>query len=586
MIFLFKILRKKTFFFLLFFSCFSLKSLSIDKNEFSLDFAKDSKKPVVIDQNYFQTQSDMAYLKSEMAYYIDQTGVAIDFLKESILQAPQSLHLRSRLADIYFEEKLFAEAAQQYQTLFDQTNDQKFYYKLAKIYSLRGLNQENSKNYKKLNKDKSFSVVFQKARLFIDEKAWSLALKTLNQMEKKTVKERERVDIFLSKAYIYEQTHQKEKQEKIFKQILNLDLSEEDLLLKTAQFYMSSNQLERAKLLLLKYQQKEETSIGVTKALFNLFLSLNQLNGAYEQLRQLEKLDSLDDPHYFFMVSFLLSKKQYAKAIPFVKDLVQAYPQTSYYRYLLGATYEQEKEWKKSLQEYKKIRKESSYFIAAQIQMGQIWKDQGQAKKALNLLEKVVFSSENVKEPKPLLLYAQYLWEEGQKDLSLSVLTKGLQRFPKNTDILFLRGLYFKEHGRVASALKDMEKILELDERHGESLNFIAYTYAEKKQKLDQAEILAHKALLLNPASSYFLDTLGWVLFQKGDTEKALFYLKKAFSYNQKDSSIANHLGEIYYRLKNFEKYEYFFKKALELETDEKKRSQIKKRLASLQSHF
>ncbi len=581
-----RVRQNKHIYFLLFFSCFSFKSLPANEKGNSFLFSKSNANDLVIDRNYFRTQADASYLKSEMAYYDRQTVQAIDYLKEAILQAPQSLHLRSRLADIYKEEKLFAEAAKQYQILIEQSNDKEFRYKLAEIYLLRGIHKEVLKNYKNLTNNKYFPIAFQRARLFMSEKSWFLALKALSQIWRNAITKKEKGNILLAKAYIYEQLRYKSHQEKVFKQFLSLNLSEEDFLLKVVQFYIASKKLEKAEALLLQYQKKDRTSIEITKVLFALYLSLDNTNKAHKQIHHLEKLGSLDDTHHFFIVSFLLSEKKYVEAIPFIKDLVQKHPLTDYYRYLLGAAYEQNQEWKKSLDEYKQIKKLSPYFVSAQIQMGQIWKDQGQIKKALNALEKVIFSSRDIKEFKPFLIYAQYLWEEGQEGLAISVLTKGENIFPENTDILFLRGLYFGESGKTELALKDMEKILEIDNSHGEALNFIAYTYAEKKQELDRAETLALKSLTLNPSSSYFLDTLGWVFFQKGNYKKALFYLIKAFSRNKKDIHIVEHLGETYYKLKNFKKCEYFFKQALELEKNEQKRSQIKKRLVFLQSYL
>ena len=99
-------------------------------------------------------------------------------------------------------------------------------------------------------------------------------------------------------------------------------------------------------------------------------------------------------------------------------------------------------------------------------------------------------------------------------------------------------------------ALRDMRQILKKQEDHEEALNFIASFYSEQKINLTAAEKMARKALSLKPHSSYFLNTLGWILFQKGKVKSALHYLKKAFSKNNTDSHIAKRLGKVYLKLK------------------------------------
>ncbi|MGI9549029.1 MAG: hypothetical protein ACR2M7_03480 [Bdellovibrionales bacterium] len=570
--------RKRLVFILLFFSCFSLKSLSENKN---LNLLKVSNSPV-IDQDYYQTQADALYLRAEMAYFNHQPVLAIDYLKEACLLAPNSLHLRSRLAGIYEQENLLAEAIKQYEDLAQKTKHRDFYLKLGNLYSLRDLNQEALKAYKNVDDKKSFTINFQKARFYLAERDWEGALKALEKSLENAKTSLEKGEALLVKAYIDNNRFKSLRQNRIFQQILNLNLREEDFILKASQFYISSHQYKKAKQLLLAYQQKEESSIKISKALFDVFLFLNQKEGAYKQFRYLQNLSALEDTHYFFITAFLLSKNQYDKTIPFLQDLIKKHPSNHYYNYLLGIVYGENKNWNKSLQQYQKVTKGSPYFLAAQLQQGQVWKEKGDTKKALHLLKKTTLSSQQSKDPKPFLVYAQYLWEEGMQARAFMALEKGINLHTKNTDLLFLRGVYLREVNQEEKALKDMEKILEINASHSEAMNFMAYVYANQKKNLDHAEALSYQAMSLQPSSSYFLDTLGWVLFQKENYPKALFYLKKAFSHNKKDVSIMKHLGQTYYKLKNYKKCEYFFKQALKLETNEKKRSQIKKQLASL----
>ncbi len=55
---------------------------------------------------------------------------------------------------------------------------------------------------------------------------------------------------------------------------------------------------------------------------------------------------------------------------------------------------------------------------------------------------------------------------------------------------------------------------------------------------------LISKALALEPEEPAILDSMGWVLYRKGEYEEALEYLNKAFE-RFPDPEVAAHLGEV-----------------------------------------
>lgn len=571
-------LCKNIHFSILFFSCLFLENISLAKNK---DLAG-SDPQIQIDKYYFQTQGDIFYLKSEMAYFQGDAIQAIDYLKKSLLNDFRSFHLRFRLAELYREQGLFAEAAKHYKTLLKwHPHRQEIRSYLGDIYFIRDLKKQALKEYKQIE-GKELVFLLRKARLFLEQKKWSLALETLNLAQKQALQEEDQGEILLFKAYIYGQLNNRTLKQKVLSQLLKLNLKE-PLILKITEFYMGSGDTQGALNVLVSFQKRTPTSKEVARRLFTLYLMEKKNNKAYEQLVLLKSLGNLKDKEIYFMISFLLKQNRLFQAELYIQDLLTQNPSLNQYRYLLGVIHEKNSKWSLALETYQKISKESLYFIPAQLQMSQIWKDRGQTYRALQTLKEVALPSLALKEWKPTLIYGQYLWEAGQKRKAIQALSQGLKTFPHQMDLLFLRGFYLREQGKTQQALQDMKQVVEIDPSHGEALNFLAYTYAENKENLEQAEKWARRAQTLKPTSSYFLDTLGWVLFQKGAYTKAKKYLTQAFSRNNQDSQIAKHLGELYYMLKNFPKCEYFFKKALELETNDKKLTQIKRRLASIQ---
>ncbi|MCU0858007.1 MAG: tetratricopeptide repeat protein [Pontiellaceae bacterium] len=81
------------------------------------------------------------------------------------------------------------------------------------------------------------------------------------------------------------------------------------------------------------------------------------------------------------------------------------------------------------------------------------------------------------------------------------------------------------------------------------SQNYIAYMWAERGEKLEQALALIRNALAFSPENDAFIDTLGWIYYMQGRYSEALDELKKACAISGDDPAILEHLGDTYLKL-------------------------------------
>ncbi len=95
--------------------------------------------------------------------------------------------------------------------------------------------------------------------------------------------------------------------------------------------------------------------------------------------------------------------------------------------------------------------------------------------------------------------------------------------------------------------------------------NNLAYTFAERKIFLDQALIMARKAVAKEPMNSSYLDTYGWVLFQMGNYDKSITQLKQALLYSN-SATLYEHIGSAYLEAGDYTEAKQAFSKALELD--------------------
>ncbi len=75
--------------------------------------------------------------------------------------------------------------------------------------------------------------------------------------------------------------------------------------------------------------------------------------------------------------------------------------------------------------------------------------------------------------------------------------------------------------------------------------NFLAYMWAEKGVRLDEADRLSSEALLAAPLNSAYLDTKGWILFKKARYFDALQFLLKAAEIDKDEPVILDHAGDV-----------------------------------------
>ena len=86
--------------------------------------------------------------------------------------------------------------------------------------------------------------------------------------------------------------------------------------------------------------------------------------------------------------------------------------------------------------------------------------------------------------------------------------------------------------------------MIRIDPAHAEAYNYVGYMFAEKGVNLDEAVTLITKALDLEPDNGYFIDSLGWALYQQGRYPEALRELKRAVEKAKEDPVIFDHLGD------------------------------------------
>ncbi|MGZ6079922.1 MAG: tetratricopeptide repeat protein, partial [Myxococcaceae bacterium] len=104
----------------------------------------------------------------------------------------------------------------------------------------------------------------------------------------------------------------------------------------------------------------------------------------------------------------------------------------------------------------------------------------------------------------------------------------------------------YDRQGDADKALAQMRAVLALHADNAAAMNFIGYLLAQKRKDLPEAERLVLRALELRPDTGSFLDSLGWVYFQRGEYQRAVEALERASQLEPDEPVILEHLGDAY----------------------------------------
>jgi len=144
---------------------------------------------------------------------------------------------------------------------------------------------------------------------------------------------------------------------------------------------------------------------------------------------------------------------------------------------------------------------------------------------------------------------ARALARAGRPAEAVALLTAEVAARPRDEELLFALGVAQERLGDLGAALAQMKALLALSPDHAEAMNFVGYSYAERGERLEEAERLVIRALELRPGNGFFLDSLGWIHYQRGDLGRAVTTLEQADAAAGPEPTILEHLGDAYRRV-------------------------------------
>lgn len=166
------------------------------------------------------------------------------------------------------------------------------------------------------------------------------------------------------------------------------------------------------------------------------------------------------------------------------------------------------------------------------------------------------------------LLLAQLYFDQKQDQKALNLLNLTLQDNPKSVPVLMLAALVQSDQKNYQAATDTYEKLLAIAPQYSPALNNLAWLYCDHLGQLEKAYDLAERARQLLPADPSTADTLGWVLFKKGQYLSALKLFQESAAGLPDNPEVLFHVGIAQYMLADEDAARQAFQNALALNKD------------------
>lgn len=171
---------------------------------------------------------------------------------------------------------------------------------------------------------------------------------------------------------------------------------------------------------------------------------------------------------------------------------------------------------------------------------------------------------------------SEYMKENYQN--ALDALQKGVTYVDENnrpllSDFYGQIGDLYYHLDKVDSAFIVYDKALEYEPANMGVLNNYSYFLSLAKKDLEKAERMSSMTVKAEPTNPTYLDTYGWILFERGAYQLAKIYIENAVKYSEEkgedvSGEVYEHYGDVLYKTGETEKAVEFWEKAKEKGSD------------------
>ncbi len=288
-----------------------------------------------------------------------------------------------------------------------------------------------------------------------------------------------------------------------------------------------------------KHPEATEVRMNMAK----LLVTQKQYDAAKKEYATILK-NSKDNPDVTAVVGLLSYQSgDYAEAEKYFKQAIeQDFKDTEQIYIYLAQSAEKQNKDSEATDWYNKVQVGPRY-LEAQIDLANLVARTQSVDKAIDNLDNL----DNLNTEQQVLVIqseAALLVKAKRNQDAYDLLDKTVKNLPNTPELIYDYALAAERIQKTDVMEAELRKLIAAKPDFAAAYNALGYSFADRNIKLDEALNLIEKALTITPNDHYMLDSLGWVYYRRGELDKAIDYLQKAYKANP-DPEIAAHLGEV-----------------------------------------
>lgn len=253
------------------------------------------------------------------------------------------------------------------------------------------------------------------------------------------------------------------------------------------------------------------------------------------------------------------------------EGLRPAYPMSTL---LIGEILETQKRYAEALALYAAVGEDTPFAAALSLRVARNLDQQDRTDEAVRVLEAFA-AAERPGAVETLLALGHILRGRERFQEATQAYDRAIAQVdtlqPQHWGYFYARGIALERSGEWERAQADLKQALTLSPEQPYVLNYLGYSWIDRRDNLEEAEGLVRRASELRPEDGFIADSLGWVYFVTGRYDEAVRELERAVQLEPGDPTINEHLGDAYWKVGRRNEARFQWAHALRMDPDEKR---------------
>jgi len=354
---------------------------------------------------------------------------------------------------------------------------------------------------------------------------------------------------FLSRAHLLNKEPEQAKDNLL--RIIEADSKDVDARYDLAQLLAQSGEIDKAKLQLKEIINLSPGHVNAHEALFNLYLATNDLEPALALAKQIQSAFGKSHKGYYFAGKVYQKQKKYDASVSEFNQALRMVPTDTKVLASIVQSYVGLKQFVKAEKLLKQQLVQSANNVEVLNLLGQLFVTQNKFKSAISFFDK----AQQIK-PDWAASYRNLgnaHLAQNDKNSALNAYKKGLENVPDSLALAVDFAAFYVDSGEIDSAISLYSAFLKQhpeNEVAANNLAMLLVNYKEDQESMEFATELVQR-FRHSPVPMY-ADSLGWVLYKKGNIDEAIPYLERAAKSLPDAAEVRYHLGMAYFAKNEF----------------------------------